>query len=362
MKIKQVTTKNDLKGFYNTCKEIYKDNIFHRSTEDDIIQLLIEGPTVFHDHASVNPYLVLEDDRVVGRFALIHDQKLSDYVQVSFFEALPGLSSLVETILDQAKALYPDCSRIVFGLNGHLNYGAGILLNRFDEAPVFGLPYSPDYYQDYFKEFKKRTMVSYRFSMAPFLKYHDRVGANLDFGGITVRKMNKKKLRQEIEIYTHLNNACFPGHPFWADREVEEDFELFHPFRFLIKEENLLIAELDGEPIGFFLWYPDFNQLVKGDQHLGLPHVLRYHFADPINTFRFTEIAVLPKHKISQATQAMILHAIPYLNRLGYTYGEGGFIFEENRSSIIMTRRFIERATGKKVEPYRQYAVFEGEL
>jgi len=362
MKIKPVKTKKDVKDFYNICKEIYQDNIFHRSTEDDIIRLLIEGPTVFHNHASVNPYILLENDSVVGRFALIYDQKIPNYVQVSFFEVLPGLQSLVETIMNQAKALHPGCNRIVFGLNGHLNYGAGILLSRFDEAPVFGLPYNPEYYPDYFTDFKKRTMVSYRFPTEPFFDYHKKMSGNLNLKGITVRKMNKKKLRQETEIYTYLNNACFPGHPFWADREVAEDFELFYPFRFLIKEENLLFAEMDGEPIGFFLWYPDFNQLVRGEQHLGLGHVLRYHFADPINTFRFTEIAVLPQYRIRHAVQAMILHATPYIKKLGYTYGEGGFIFEENRESIIMTRRFLERATGKRLEPYRRYAVFEGEI
>ena len=205
-------------------------------------------------------------------------------------------------------------------------------------------------------------MVSYRFQTEPFFEYHKKMSNKLDFNGITVRNMNKKKLRQEVETYTYLNNACFPGHPYWSDRDVEEDFELFYPFRFLIKEENLVFAELHGKPIGFLLWYPDFNQLVKGNQHLGLRHVLRYHFADPINTFRFTEIAVLPQYKISPAVQAMILHFTPFVKKLGYTYGEGGFIFEENRNSITMTRRFLERATGEKMEPYRYYAVFETEL
>lgn len=362
MKIKKIETKNDVKRFYSISKEIYKDNIFHRSTDDDITSLLIKGNSNFHTHASVIPYILLEDDRIVGRFALINDKKLPDYVQVSFFEVLPHKQEVVEIIVKQARTSYPHCRRIVFGLNGHLNYGAGILLNKFDEAPVFGLPYNPEYYPDYFMNFDKKTMVSYRFPTKPFFEYCKSMSGKLDFKGISVRKMNKKKLSQEIEIYTYLNNACFPGHPFWADRDVKEDFELFYPFRFLIKEENLLFAEKNGEPIGFFLWYPDFNQLTKENQRLGLRHVLRYHFNDPINTFRFTEIAVLPKYKISMAVQAMILSAIPYIESLGYAYGEGGFIFEENRSSIAMTLRFLERATGKKMEPYRRYAVFEREL
>ena len=362
MKAKPVNTRKELRDFYNFSKEIYKDNIFYRSTEYDIIRLLIEGLSAFHNHASVNSYIVQEGDRIVGRFTLIHDQKLPEYVQVAFFEALPHLSDILKIIIKNAREKYPYCKRIVFGLNGHLNYGAGILLNAFDEAPVFGLPYNPEYYQDYFKDFTKRTMVSYRFPTEPFFEYHRKMGHNPDLKGITVRKMNKKRLRQETEIYTYLNNACFSGHPFWADRDVEEDFELFYPFRFLIKEENLLFAEKDGEPIGFFLWYPDFNQLVTGDQHLGLTHVLRYHFANPIKTFRFTEIAVLPGSKNSHAVQAMILYAVPYIKKLGCTFGEGGFIFEENKNSIIMTRRFLERAMGERIEPHHRYAVFENVL
>jgi len=362
MKIRKVNTKKDLKDFCEISKKIYKDMPCFRSTEDEVMYLLIKGPSAFHKHASVRSYIALEEDEPVARFSLIRDSKLPDYVQISFFEALPGLPELINTIINEIRISFPGSKKIIFGLNGHLNYGAGILLNRFDKAPVFGLPYTPEYYQDYFKDFNKRTLVSYRFPTEPFFNYQKRLKDKLDFKGITVRTMNKKRLRREVEIYTYLNNTCFPGHPYWADRDVEEDYELFHPFRFLIKEENLLFAERAGEPIGFFLWYPDFNQLVKGDQRLGIRHVLQYHFANPIDTFRFTEIAVLPKYKVSPTVQAMILHATPYIKKSGYKYGEGGYIFEENKASIAMTMRFLARATGQKFEPYRRYAVFEGEI
>jgi hypothetical protein len=80
---------------------------------------------------------------------------------------------------------------------------------------------------------------------------------------------------------------------------------------------------------------------------------------NPIDTFRFTEIAVLPEYQVSHAVQAMILYAIPFIQKTGVTSGEGGFIFEENTHSIVMTRRFLERVTGTKMEPYRRYALFE---
>jgi hypothetical protein len=310
----------------------------------------------------VEAYLIQEGDLTRGRFALIQDRNLPDYVQVSFFEALPGLNDIAGLISELARVRFPDCRKMVVGLNGHLNYGAGFLINTFDEAPVFGLPYNPEYYQDYFGALKSRTMVSFRFPTEPFFDYHRRMGPQPDLKGISVRKLNKKKLRRETEIYTSLNNACFGEHPYWAHRDVKEDFELFYPFRFLIREENLLFAERDGETIGFFLWYPDFNELVSGHRHLGLSHVLRYRYANPVQSFRFTEIAVLPGYLNSHAVQAMILHAVPYIRKQGITSGEGGFIFEENRSSMLMTRRFLERTTGGSLNPHRKYAVFETEL
>jgi len=362
MIVKQVTSEKDLRAFYAITKEVYKDDHFHRSSEDDITRLLVEGPSAFHSHATVISYIIIENGKTLARFALIHDRKLPEYVQVSFFEATQGLPDLSQLIIEKARSQFPTCRKIVIGLNGHLNYGAGILINHFSEAPVFGLPYNKGYYQDYFGDFRKITMVSYRFPVEPFVAYQKKIGDNPDFKGIKVRKLNKRNLREDTRIYTYLNNACFPGHLFWADRDAAEDFELFHPFRFLIKEENLLFAEKDGNPIGFFLWYPDFNQLIKGNQHLGLKQVLRYHFANPINTFRFTEIAVLPQYKISHAVQAMILFAIPYIKTAGFKYGEGGFIFEDNRNSIVMTQRFLERVTGEKMEPYRRYALYETTL
>jgi len=362
MNLIEVNTKREIKIFRSVTRDVYKGNFFYRGTEDDITKLIIQGPTVFHSHASVCSFLIQESKDIIGRFSLIVDQKLPNYVQVSFFEALPGFPEIVRIIREKANEKFPLCKRIVFGVNGHLNYGAGFLMNRFNEAPVFGLPYTQEYYKEYFRDLEERTMVSYRFSTRPFFRYYDELGGIPSFGGITVRKMNRRKLRREAEIYTYLNNACFPGHPYWADRDPQEDYELFYPFRFLIKEENLLFAEKNGEPIGFFLWYPDFNQLVNDGRPLGMGHVLKYHLMGSVDTFRFTEIAVLPEYKVSHAVQAMILYSTPFIRNAGIKFGEGGFIFEENRNSIMMTRRFLERVTEEKMEPYHHFAVFEGQL
>lgn len=141
---------------------------------------------------------------------------------------------------------------------------------------------------------------------------------------------------------------------------MEEDFELFNPFRFLLDNENLIFAEHNGKTIGFLLWYPDFNQLVRSSfRQLNLFDVIKYRFSSTIDTFRFTEIGILPEYQRSPASLAMFLAAYPAIKKGKFRYCEGGFIFENNKQSIQMVSRFIERAMGEKVLPHRRYAVYE---
>ena len=361
MKFKEVRTKKEWKSFYKISDIVYKNLKCHRSTEDDITKILVHGKSAYHSHADVKSFLVLDED-TIGRFSLIHDKKLKDYIQVSFLEILPEYKTIVDNIIQLAKEEFPGVEKIVFGLNGHLNYGAGYLLSHFDKVPLFGLPYTPEYYPKLFENLKRHEMFSFIYSMENASNFINAFKDKQSIKNISIRTMNLKNLKNEVKLYTHLNNISFQQHPFWSDRSWEEDFELFHPFRFLLKEENLLFAEVDGEPAGFLLWYPDFNQLVKDDSPLGLKHVLAYKFFNKIKTYRLTEIAVNPKFSRKPVAMAMMVKLIEIASAQGMEIGEGGFIFKSNTKSINFTLRCFERNTGAKVDPYRKFAVYESSL
>lgn len=348
--------------FFGVVAEVYRGNRCHRSTENDVIRMLTFGRSAFHGHAEVTPYLLADGRRVVGRLALIHDRKAPGHVQVAFFEALPGLHGVREAIAAEARRRHPDAGRMVAGLWGHLNYGAGFLASNFDEPPLFGLPYTPPHYLDYFAGMTPHGMVSYRFDNQPFYDFAKAFASGFDPGPVRIRPLDRANLRRDTAIYTDLNNRCFADHPFWAERGVDEDFELFHPFRFLIRDENLLFAEVDGEPVGFLLWYPDFNELKGGSGDLGVLDVLRYRFANPIRSVRLTEIGVLPGHRRGNPTAALILAMIQAVERGPYRFCEGGFIFESNRGSLGMTLKFLAAAFGRELEVHRRFVVFEGDL
>ena len=357
-----VDDKHGLKTFFDVPRKIYQDNKNYRVTERSIEHLLIKGPSAYHSHSKVLPYLIRDGNDITGRFALIKDKKLPGYLQISFFEALPGQGNLLDLIRTEARKRFPDSKKIVAGLNGHLNYGAGFLLNRYDEPPLFGLPYTLPYYPSYFTGLNQRRMFSFRFRMNEYIQWAESYGPPKKMNGLEVRFMDKKQLTRESTIYTFLNNRAFTSHPFWADREDKEDLELFYPFRHLLRNENLIIAELRGQPVGFFLWYPDFNELVTSQRDLNFWDVLKFRSGERIKVFRFSEIGVLPEFQKSPVSFSLLMKSIPEFKRCGFEYCEGGFIFEENASSISLVTRMILRSTGIKPLPYRSYAVYDGNL
>jgi len=362
MIVEPATGKSGFKTFQKVSHAVYKGNPFFRGTEASIEKMLILGPTHFHAHATVLPCVVSDRKDYVARFALIYDQYLPDYVQVAFFEAMPGLKDVLQIIRNTIKSHFPSVKKMVVGLNGHLNYGAGFLLNHFNEPPLFGLPYSQPYYPAYFEELLERKMVSFRFPMEEYAAWANAYQAKRSMPGLTVRFMNKKDIRKESAIYTLLNNKAFIHHPYWAERADAEDLELFSPFRFFLENENLVIAEYEGKPVGFYLWYPDFNQLIHSQRDFNAYDVLHYKLNNPIDTIRFTEIGIIPEFHRSPVALAMIEKALPAILKGGYRFCEGGFIFEENKNSIAFVSRILTRSMGQKPEPYREYAVYEGTL
>jgi len=367
LNIVEAHSKAHLKAFVNVSDSIYKDNPYYRNTDNDVLEILLSKNNAFRKHASILPCLIFENEHIAARFFLIHDTKLPEFVQVAFFEAMPNISDLAKAIETKAKECFPEALKIIIGLNGHLNYGAGILLNQFDKVPLFGLNYNPEYYQHYFTGYQLQKLYSYRFEALKNYSYAEILSQRLKSRNIKIRQFNKNNFAQEIEIYTRLNNECFGNHQFWTHRTAEEDMEIFYPFRFLLRGENFLIAEHKGVPIGFILWFPDFNEMVHTKRQMKASwrfdiDVLKYRLLNPVKTFRLAEIGVIPKYQKKGIEFLLLSEMMTYVKKRKYVTGEGGFILESNASSNVMAQRYIERISGKEVLPFRSYALFINDL
>ncbi len=362
MRIELVEGKEAENLFDKVSSAVYAGNKYFRGTDKSVEKLVLHESRAFAKHANVKRFVLFDGNNAVARFVLIHDAKLPEYVQIAYFEALNGLGNIYKLIEPEIKKHFQRCNKVIAGLNGHLNYGAGILLNRFDEVPVFGLPYQPEYFAHYFKDFYRKRMFTFRIDMNIYATWANSFQHRREIPGLKLRFMDKKKIKSESAIYTYLNNKAFKNHPYWADRAEEEDMELFYPFRHLLDNENLVFAEVDGKPVGFFLWYPDFNQMVNSHRDLNLIDMIKFRAGIRPDTFRFTEIGIIPEYQRSTLAFNLIQKPLKYIMEQGYQFCEGGFIFEENTASVAFAKGLFKRSLGVKPDFYREYAVFEKKL
>lgn len=353
-----------LARFLAVGRAVYAGSRCRFLTDEIPIRDLVGRRSCFRDHARVESCLVVDGPRDVARFCLIHDRLLPDHVQVAFFEALPGIVGLADVVADEARRRFPGVPRLVVGLNGHIDLGAGFLLDGFDAPQMFGLPYSPPYYPEYFAGFDAIALASYRFPVRDYVAFGAEAGAGTD-ARIRVRALDFGAFERDVRIYNALCNQCFCGHPFWSERPLADDLDDFRSLRPFLRGEYLLFAEEAGNPVGFLLWFPDFHEMGRPGRAVSLRDRLRLWCANPRADFRsflIATIAHLPGHAATAVPVALFARLAAIVRESRFESFEGGVIFADNVRSTGMTRRLATTIVGRAPTPYRRYAIYERAL
>ncbi|MDD2494230.1 MAG: hypothetical protein PHE29_03465 [Tissierellia bacterium] len=327
----------DSKKFLNYYKKQYLNNPLKRDSLSSLLKGLIYNKSEMCKSVDLEPVAVVDKGKIVMICLLAYAHRMPDYIQIGFFESEELNMEAFELILNRAKNLAKEknAHKISASLNIHVNYGLGFLASDYDSMQSFGMAHNPKFYHLYFESngFKSIDMVSYKKNMSC-------VNELLNFKIINklnklykVREANFKELKKEINIYTNVNNRAFKDHLFYYPRIVDEDLELFKDLRFLLKPENLLFVEKNGEVVGFMLWYPDFNQIIKPNEMVGLKTVIKNNFfSNKITTFKIVEMGVIPEEQNKGAILALFNYCFQ-LVKGKYDNVESGWILSHNDKS-----------------------------
>ena len=325
------------KEFLNFYKKQYLNNPLKRDSLSGLLKGLLYGKSELCKSVDLETLMVMEKNKILMICILAHAHRMADYIQISFFESDELNMKAFKLIMVRAETLAREkgATKISGSLNIHVNYGLGFLASDYDKEQSFGMAHNPEFYNEYFKEngFKTIDMVSYKKNVTHMDKLlNSKIQKKIE-EKYKVREVDLKNLEYEVGIYTNVNNAAFSEHLFYYPRKKEEDLELFKDLRFLLKPENLLFVEKSGVPVGFMLWYPDFNQLVKPAETVGLQTVIRNKlFSKKIRTFKIVEMGVIP----SERNKGAILALFDYCYKC--THGkfdniESGWILSDNTKS-----------------------------
>lgn len=355
MKIIECNNKN-YKLYMKFAKSIYRDNPYYKDTTSSILKSILLRRGEFCRHSFIYPVMVCDGDKIAAVCTYIHADNYKETLQIAYFEALPDYEGAVELIIGFARDLCKErgIGRITIGLNGHVNFGLGILADNYDKHLSFGNNYNPPYYTDYFNKYKtlEYTLTSFIGNMNEFNLDRERRALERINSSFTFRNVNFSDFKNEMKIYTELNNIIFSEHPFYFKRSPMEDYELFKDMKLFIREENLIFAEKDGQPIGFMLWYPDFNELISPGKSIGVSTFIKNKlFAERIKKYKIVEIGVLPQFHNTGAILGLFNECCIRTKGTYLSY-ETSWILDSNYKSKNFGTKWAR-------EEYKHYKVYE---
>lgn len=315
----------------------YRKDPLRRDSMSGLLKGLLYKKSVMTASAFLEPVLVMDGGRVTMTAILAQAERMPEALQICFLESDGYDPEAFSVILKRAEELgrQRGAKQITGSLNLHVNYGLGFLSNSYDKVQSFGMSHNPEYFHLYFTEngFRPIDLVSFKKDMRGVDQLMGESLRGRIESRYRVRELDLKKLPEEAELYTRINNQAFSSHPFYYKRVPEEDLELFNDFKLFLKSENLLFVYREDVPVGFMLWYPDFHQLMKPGETIGLKTLLRFWMdKSNIDTFKIVEMGVIEKEKGRGAILALFQYCLEK-TRGRYSFMESGWVLEDNADS-----------------------------
>jgi GNAT superfamily N-acetyltransferase len=262
----------------------------------------------------VRRFLATRDGQILGRVAAIVDEAFASMWETGagffgFFECVNDgevCAALFEKVHDTLQA---QGRSSVFGpVNLSTHEEVGVLVSGFDVRPMILTPHNPPYYAALLEsagyaphlEFHSYLWTPER-ETTPAVKRLVRAATRETgtSGKTIIRALNPKHWETENEKIWKLYNACFEDLWGFVPLSWQEYIERAENFRKFYRPEMVLIAEFDGQPVGFGLALPDINEVLVHLQGslwpFGLIRLLRE--IPRIRAARFILLGVLPEFR-----------------------------------------------------------------
>jgi GNAT superfamily N-acetyltransferase len=234
----------------------------------------------------------------------------------------------------------------------------GLLVEGFDKPPVVLMPYNPPYYALLLENAgftKAKDLYSYLLSQKTV--YSDKLERVSSLvkqrQSITFRSLNMKDFASEVNRIKHVYNNAWQ-YNWGAVPMTDEEFDyLAKDLKPVVEPELVILAEYKNQLIGFALSLPDLNIALKHNKNgyllPGLFCLMKYK--KKINMARIIVLGVLPEFQKSGAAGVLFYETAKRAQKLGYEYGEAGWVLEDN----TMMNRSAEMMNATRYKTYRIY-------
>ncbi len=370
LEIRPVVSGRDLNAFLKVPWRVYGED------PQWVPQLMLDqqeflNPRVhpFYLHGAAEKFIAYRDGVPHGRILVSDDPRYnaehhSNLGCFGMFESADD-PEMAQALIDAASKWLRDRGRtaIMGPIDYSTNYTCGLLIEGFHTPPRIMDNHNPPYYAGLLESCglaKAKDLYSWWFldpkNMGEL--WRQRAERIMRRGKITIRSFNESDFDAEVQrCNTVYNGAMEHNWGFVSLTEAEFRYMALR-LKQLADPKMVLLAEIDGYPVGFSITLPDMNEAVlplNGRLFpYGLPiNVVRFLWRRRrIKTARMIVLDVLEKYRRRGIAEMLILKTLDYgKNVAHYTGAELGWTLEDN----YLVNQTIEAVGAKKYKTYRIY-------
>lgn len=302
--------------------------------------------------------------RIVGRTTAHlnrrHNEFWADRVGFFGFFECEEDPAVAEALLDAAERWLRQ--RGMEAARGPLNFSTneecGFLVDGFGTLPAVMMPHTKPYYPALVERcgyVKARDLLAYDYRRdGPIpervARYGERMAAR---AGVTVRCFDKRRFDADVRAVLGVYNRAWARNWGFVPMTDAQFTYMAGELKPIMDPALALIAEKDGEPVGFSLALPDYNPVLKRMNGrmlpLGIVHFLLGRRR--IHRVRVLTMGVVPEHRRRGIETALIFHTFKNGYDNGYDAGEFSWVLEDN----VLLRRVLERFGAVRSKAYRIY-------
>jgi GNAT superfamily N-acetyltransferase len=359
LSVSPVRTRGDREAFLRVPWRIYEGNsAWVPPLLLDQRELIDPKRGPFFRHSQGAFFLARRGGTPVGRIAaFVNQPHLTAHADAAgffgFFET-PDEPAVAEALLTAAEAWLR-----ALGLRrarGPANFSiyeeAGVLLDGFEHAPMAGMAYTPPYYRTLLEGagyVKAKDLFVFRITPATarFERMARMIAAAARLPGLRIRNLDMARLECEAEFLAAVYAEAWRDNWGQVPISAREFYEAYERYRFFIRPELVYLAEIDGEPAGYFVAMPDMNALLAKMNGRVLPMgVFRLLFGRRgIRRYRVFMMGVRPKFRRTGLPLVFLQRCHDEVMRRGASELEFSWVLEDNHEVIaLLTRIGAHRA------------------
>lgn len=371
--VQPVSGRRELSEFIRLPRRIYAGLPgFAPPLDQERREFLHPGRAPVFRRGQVQYWLAWRDGRAVGRIsAQVDPVSIASWGEpIGMFGCLDAIddAQVVAELLATASRWLSDRGmekvRGPFALS--INEEPGLLIEGQEVTPMLLSPWHPAYLARHIEVAgltPVKDLLAYCLSLnQPRVEETLRVPDRL-IGQFTLRGPNLQRLRDEAEIIRGIFNDAWRGNWGFVPITADEMASISKSLRPLILKDSVIIAELEGEPVGFAMCLPNIYDCIYGFNGRLLPmnwaRLAWRLFRRSYRSARILLMGIRSDLQFRPAGSVLPIAMVGEFVKRGLKYDlqeiEMGWVLEDNRR----VRSLIEAYGGSVSKRFR---LFEGSI